>query len=109
MMQQSSLSSTWETWKPRVVALAIGLVAGPLISNSLGWQVTSGAARTAMRDGVVQSQALICEAQARADVKEPGKLDYSGRSDLAKKWAVMPGAKDADSEVANACAGRLAG
>ncbi len=109
MTQSSSFSSAWLTWKPRVIALAVGLVAGPLISNWLGWQVTSGSARTAMRDSVVQSQALICEAQARADVKEPGKLDYSGRSDLAKKWAVMPGAKEADRDVATACASRLAG
>jgi hypothetical protein len=41
-------------------------------------------------------------------VPDTSKLDYSARNDLAKKWAVMPGATTADSEVTSACARKLA-
>jgi len=107
MMERAS--AKWEAIKPIVFALAIGLIAGPLISNWAGWQVTSGAAHKQMRAGIVDLEAKYCEIAARAAVSDPEKLDWSARSELAKKWAVMPGSKDADYDVTSACASKLAG
>jgi hypothetical protein len=102
-------ATKWESAKPIVIALAIGLVVGPLVSNFMGWQVTSGNARAQIHASAVEAQALVCAALARIEVSEPGKLDWSARNDLAKKWAVMPGAATADSDVISACSGKLAG
>jgi hypothetical protein len=100
---------SWDSIKPRAVALVIGLVMGPFVSNYLGWQVTSGSAQRELTRAVTEQQALFCEARARADVQEPGKLDYTARRNLAEKWAVMPGKKSAESGVVSACADRLVG
>ncbi len=100
-------SAQWVERKPQLIALAIGLVAGPLISNYLGWQVTSANARTQVRAGIVEQQATYCEVRARTAVEAPGKLDWSARLELARKWAIMPGNEAADSDVANACERRL--
>jgi hypothetical protein len=108
MSMMETAASKWQTAKPVVIGLAIGLVAGPLISNYMGWQVTSDAASKQLRAGVIETQAMVCNAQARLEVAEPGKLDWSARTDLAKKWAVMPGASTADSAVTAACSGKLA-
>ena len=99
----------WRQYKPQVVALAIGLAVGPILTNYMGWQLTTGAADARLRAGIVEQQASFCAANARADVVEPGKLEWSQRSDLAKKWSVMPGRSEVDSDVVSACAGKLAG
>lgn len=101
-------AAKWQTAKPKVIYLAIGLIAGPLLTGITGVQVLSGTARDQAHAGVVELQAMICSAQARTEVAEPGKLEWSARSDLAKKWAVMPGTAAADPDVASACARKLA-
>jgi hypothetical protein len=91
-----------------VYALAIGLVAGPLISSYMGWQVTQATARTQMRENVTDQLAMICAARAKAEITDTGALDWSARNALAKKWVVAAGAPLADLDVADACARRLA-
>jgi hypothetical protein len=108
MTLRERAAAKWQAVKPVAIALAIGLVSGPLISNYVGWQVTSGTARAQMHAGIVEQQAAFCDVNARAEVKDPGKLDWSARNDLAKKWAIMPGQTSAESDVAYACAGKLA-
>jgi hypothetical protein len=105
--KRAQLSSLWVERKPQLIALAVGLIAGPLISNYAGWQVTSGSARAQVRAGIVETQATYCEVRARTAVAAPDKLDWSARVDLARKWAVMPGADSADSDVASACERKL--
>jgi hypothetical protein len=100
--------SRWAKAKPLVTGLVIGLVVGPFLSNYLGWQVTSSSARSQLRAAVIDTQAIACNLRARAEVADPSKLDWTARSDLAKKWAVMPGATSADSEVVSACSSKLA-
>ncbi len=100
-------SAHWVECKPQVIALAIGLVAGPLISNYLGWQVTSGNARAQVRAGIVEQQATYCDVHARTAVEAPGKLDWSARLELARKWSVMPGTQAAESDVTSACERKL--
>lgn len=103
-----TFKSRWATAKPAAIALVVGLMAGPLISNYAGWQVTSHAAQAQVQAGIVEQQALFCEVRARADVTKPQSLSFEARYDLAKKWATMPGATEAQSGVASACAGKLA-
>jgi len=74
--------------KPVVMALAIDLVARPMISNYAGWQVTSGT--------------------TRADVADTAKLDWDARSQLAKKWVTALTALFADLDVSPVCAQKLA-
>lgn len=99
--------SRWEKAKPVALALVVGLVAGPYISNGLGWQVTSETASARMRAGLVEQLASFCDAQARAEVRDPSKLDQGARDSLAEKWALLPGGTSAPSAVAAACAGKL--
>jgi hypothetical protein len=100
--------SKWQAAKPAAIALTIGLVAGPLISNYVGWQVTSRTARAEIHAGLVEQQAMFCEARARADVSAPGELNWTARYELAVKWAPMPGAGPVDADVTSACARKLA-
>jgi len=93
--------------KARRHPLAIGLVAGPLISNYMGWQVTNRTAQAEVHAGIVEQQAVYCEARARADVPAAGALDWTARYQLAVKWAAM-GTAPADSDVTSACARKLA-
>ena len=100
-------ASRWESAKPKLMYLVIGLIAGPLITSLAGWQVLSGTARDQLRTGLVEQQAAFCAVNARTEVADTSKLDYSARYELANKWAVMPGATKAESDVTNACARRL--
>lgn len=108
MAAKENLGAKWARIKPVVIALGVGLVVGPFVSNAMGWQVTSGAAKAQARVDVVEQRALICEARARAEVKEPGKLDWDARSALAKKMSTLPGVVEPDWELTNACANKLA-
>ena len=108
MTNMQTAQAKWQAAKPIVFALAIGLVAGPLFSNYMGWQVTHASAQTQMRENVTEQLAMICAARAKADVADTGALDWSARNTLAKKWVVTAGAPLADLDVADACARRLA-
>lgn len=98
----------WVRAKPVLTGLAIGLVVGPFLSNYLGWQVTSSAARSQLTAAVVDVQAIACNARARAEIADPSKLDWTARNNLARKWAEMPGSSSPDSAVISACVSKLA-
>jgi hypothetical protein len=102
------LKARWATAKPIVIGLGFGLLIGPFLSNYMGWQVTARTAREQAHAGVVEQQAAYCNIQARGDVKEPDKLDWSARSALAKKWAALPGTSAVASDVISACSDKLA-
>lgn len=104
---QDRLSSQWETIKLPAMMLAVGLVAGPLFSNYMGWQVTRGAADKQSTASAIDQQAMICNFNARATGADTAALNWSDRRDLAEKFAVMPGRDVAESGVANACAQKL--
>lgn len=92
-----------------IVALALGLFAGPFLSNALGWQITPGAALAQARAGLVELQSDYCDARARDDMDEPhGQLGWRIRNDLANKWARMPGSDKVEFDVVRACAQKLA-
>lgn len=104
---RESIASKWQAAKPRVIALVVGLVVGPLLTNYFGLQQTTSSARAQARAGIVDVQALFCEARARLDNAEPAKLDWTSRNELAKKWSVLPGATASDVDVTSACASKL--
>lgn len=94
---------------PVFAALAIGVFAGPFLSNAMGWQITPGAALAQARAGLVELQSDYCDLQARADVDEQrGQLDWRVRNDLANKWARMPGSDKVEFDVVRVCAQKLA-
>ena len=103
----NTMKSKWEEKKPVVMALALGLVVGPFISNMIGWQVTSGTLEEQVRAAVVEQQALYCLERVRATGQILSGLEYGARKDLAKKWAVMPGQDSAEYDVTYACAEKL--
>ncbi len=113
MAKTSETSRTGEIiqeWKPRILFLVIGLVLGPFISSWLGWQVTTGTMESAVSDSVVSYRAGLCAERARSDPETTSDAlnDYSGRRELAEKWAVLPGEEGADNAVVRECNSRLA-
>lgn len=102
----------WERDRPVVLALIGGLVAGPILSGMLGYQVRASTAASAVQSGIVAQQAMFCAERARASLPAgTGKLDWNQGYDLAKQWAAMPGAAagtPVDSAVQQDCARRLA-
>jgi hypothetical protein len=102
------IAAGWETGKPIAFALVAGLVAGPIISGMVGWQVRTSTANAALHAGIVEQQAMFCQERARATLPaDAGKLEWSRGFDLAKQWSAMPGAAagtPVDPEVQQACA-----
>jgi hypothetical protein len=100
-------ATKWAAAKPIAIGLAVGLVAGPIISGFAGFQVRTSTAETAARADVVEQQATFCAERARAAATGTAPLDWQGRTDLARRWAAMPGSTIADPEVVYACSGKL--
>lgn len=100
---QDRLASRWAVLKPLALALGLGLVAGPLISSYMGWQVTRGTAERQSHASAVDQQAMICAVFARKDTADTAGLSWSDRRELAEKYAIMPGRSAAESDVVNAC------
>ena len=100
----SMLTEQISARKPFIFGLIIGLLAGPIISGIMGWQVTSTFLQRSVHAAVVKQQVEFCQMRVNAAVKNIDKLDYSGRYDLAKTWAKLPGQTEAESDVVNGCA-----
>jgi hypothetical protein len=110
LTMRETAAARWATAKPLAIALAIGLIAGPIISGFAGFQVRTSTAQAAARDGVVEQQALFCAERARgarATTGAAAPLDWQARSELARRWAAMPGSTTADPDVVYACSGKL--
>jgi hypothetical protein len=106
--------------KPMVWGAVVGAVACMIVGFSWGGWVTGGTARkdaaTAAHDAVVVALAPICAAQYRAQSDGPAKIAELAkassweRGSVVEKsgYALMPGSKTTDSDVARACAEMLA-
>ena len=105
----AATADRWTKAKPLLLALGVGLVAGPIISGMVGFQMRTSTAQTLARNGVVAQQATYCSDRARVETPDPASLDWSARNTLARRFATMPaGGTDIDPDVARACADRLA-
>lgn len=104
---QDRMASQWDSIKLPAALLAVGLIAGPLLSNYMGWQVTRGHAERQSATSAIEPQAMICAHNARIDTPDTAGLGWAARRELSEKFAVMPGRDVADAGVASACAQRL--
>jgi len=106
--------------KPMVWGAVVGAVACAVVGFSWGGWVTGGTARaqatTSARDAVVVALAPICADRFRAQSDAPAKIAELAkassweRGNVVEKsgFALMPGSKTTDSDVARACAEMLA-
>src|SRR5688572_17841782 len=90
MASLQGIRDSWHLKKGLAYAFLVGMLVGPFVSSYFGVQVMSRNARAELQSGIVEIQASICDALARADVKQTSKLDWSARRELATKYAVMP-------------------
>ena len=96
-----------------------GAIVLAIIGFGFGGWMRGGTAQEMAKEmadeAVIDRLAPICVTQFQQDpnkeerLKELKKLDTWKRGDYVKKqgWATMPGEKEPDSEVADACARRL--
>jgi len=108
-----------EYLKPFAWGMAVGMVVLLIVVFSAGWMVTSNTAKAMAHEisanAVVDRLTPISVAQFMQDpnrgerLKELKELDSWKRVDYVKKqgWAIMPGEKESDYDVANECARRL--
>ena len=104
---RETAAAKWAAAKPVAIGLAVGLIAGPIISGFAGFQVRTGTAQAAARAGVVEQQAMFCAERARAATPDAAALGWQARTELARRWAAMPGSTAADPDVVYACSGKL--
>jgi hypothetical protein len=111
-------------WKEKLKVGVWSAIGGAIVLAIIGFAwggwVTGGTARETAEEmaekAVVDRLAPICVVQFLQDPEKDKKLkelkDTSSwqRGDYVQKqgWATMPGEKEPDREVADACAGRLA-
>jgi hypothetical protein len=106
--------------KPWIQGAVVGAVAAAIIGFSWGGWVTGGSsdkrAAVAAHDATVSALASICADRFRAQTDAAGKLvelsktSSWDRGNFIEKsgFALMPGSKTTDSDVARACAESLA-
>jgi len=106
--------------KPWIQGIVVGAIATAIVGFSWGGWVTGGSsdkrAAVAAHDATVVALASICADRFRAQADSPAKLvelskvSSWDRGNFIEKsgFALMPGSKTADSDVARACAESLA-
>ena len=105
--------------KPWIQGAVVGAIVAALVGFSWGGWVTGGTAdkrvAVASHDATVTAQASICAERFRAQADAPAKLaeltkaSSWDRGNVIERsgFALMPGEKSADSDVARACAETL--
>jgi hypothetical protein len=108
-----------EYLKPFVWGMAVGMIVLLIVVFSAGWVVTSSSAKAMAHEvstnAVVDRLAPISVAQFMLDpnrearLKELKELSSWKRAEYVKKqgWAIMPGEKESNYSVEEACARRL--
>jgi len=100
--------SKFSEWRRLVIGLAIGLVAGPIITSLIGWQVGFDTMEERVSAAVVEQQALFCEQRTLADPAYVDAatfkaLEVNAKRDFVILHAQMPGQDAVDRAVVNAC------
>jgi len=105
--------------KPFAWGMAVGAVVLLIVIFSAGWVVTSNSAKAMAQEisekAVLDRLAPISVAQFLQDpnrkerLKELKEIDSWKRGEYVQKqgWAIMPGEKESDWNVANECARRI--
>ncbi|HKJ00102.1 MAG TPA: hypothetical protein VKB51_16615 [bacterium] len=105
---QRKLLDGWDRWKAPLGWLVVGLVAGPLLSGLLGWQVTTATLHRQVRDAIVTQQAAMCEMRARHHVKDLATLNFDQDGVVAQKYARFPWDPTEHLRVVDRCSNALA-
>jgi hypothetical protein len=107
--------------KPAVWGGVVGVAAIAIIGFSAGWVVTSGSAQEMAQEqeekAVLAALTPICVAQFKSQMPQVRTTQLAAlkdesswqRGDFVEKqgWATMPGSKEPNDEVADACATEL--
>jgi len=105
--------------KPFAWGMAVGAVVLLIVIFSAGWVMTSNSAKAMAQEisekAVLDRLAPISVAQFLQDpnrkerLKELKEIDSWKRGEYVQKqgWAIMPGEKESDWNVANECANRI--
>jgi hypothetical protein len=109
MRATTTVQEKWAKLKPRFMAVCLGLIVGPFISNAIGWQVTSGTLERQLYAAVIEQQANFCLERIQATGINTNGIDFGTRRDLAEKWGVMPGQESAEYDVIRACSEKIVG
>jgi hypothetical protein len=104
---RNDVSARWQSAKPMLTGLVIGLIAGPIVSGMTGFQVRTSTAEAATRAGIVEQQASFCNERARAAGPIASSLGWQERGDLARRFASMSEGATADPDVVFACSSKL--
>lgn len=102
--------------KPGIWGAIVGAAALAIIGFNWGGWVTSSAATELTRAAVLERLVPICVGQFNEDADKAVKLAALKKADSWKQgeyvakqgWATMPGAKEANSRVADICADAIA-
>ena len=108
MAKKGNGSRRWSTIKTAVAFLVIGVVAGPIVTTVTGLQVSRSTLDRRMHATIIDQKSNYCVGRITEGEARYQGLTYSDRLDLARKYAVMPGAKEADYEVVTECSNKLA-
>ena len=101
---------------PGIWGAIAGAVVLAIVGFNWGGWVTSGTADEMAQTAIVDRLVPICVGQFNMDANKVTKLaaikkaDSWTRGDYVSKqgWATMPGSKEADTDVAEACAEKIA-
>ena len=102
--------------QPGIWGVLIGAIGLAIIGFNWGGWVTGGTASEIAQSAIVDRLVPICVDQFNADsnkatkLVELKKIDSWKRAEYVVKqgWATMPGSKEADTDVAEACAEKIA-
>ena len=67
MSLQEKTTSKFGEWRNLVIGVVIGLVAGPIITSFIGWQVGFSTMEEQVSAAVIEQQALFCAERVMAD------------------------------------------
>lgn len=107
--------------KPAVWGAVAGAAAVAIIGFSAGWVVTSGTANQMVsqekKQAVIAALTPVCVAQFKSLTQQQQQVQLAAlkgesswkRGDFVEEqgWATMPGTKEPNAEVADACASEL--
>ena len=109
MSLQEKTTSKFGEWRNLVIGVVIGLVAGPIITSFIGWQVGFSTMEEQVSAAVIEQQALFCAERVMADPAYAtfDGLEFGAKRDLVTPHAQMPDQDAAAGRVVNLCLRKL--
>ncbi len=86
-----------------IAGFVAGLLVGPLITSSLGWQINPSTLVRAVEEAEIALQVKFCLSEAKASGSAGPAMDTEARYDVARKWAKMPWQDAVNETVFSQC------